>query len=351
MLDRRNFFKSLVQYIAIAGLSGGVVDKLRAAGQLQILCPGFYDSRYLTDYFRSVYGVVLDIKNYYNNDELAKEIIQKNVKYDCIIASGSELAPYIKRNYINPINPKYLKNFDNIEKNYKNNYDTALKFSLPLFYYNIILGYNEKKLSKQTSWGTIFTKPTTKSDGTTARIAWLNDGNIMFRLALNYMNANFNDPTSDEILNAQKFLANCKKNISNIVNFNSFQQIIDNNADITVSFAHDIISAKKSFNYLGISLPEEGIIRDDYAVLIPKTSDNLSAAHAFIDLMLSPAIAKNTSETLNLGTYNREASFILDNAHLNNADIYPKKIKIIQAKNFSESTAIEIANAWQEIYG
>ncbi len=351
-LNRRNFFDIVLKTAIASGMAGVFAQQLRAQPSgLNLLIPFTNGTKPLIDYFNKHYGIIINITHYKNNDELLRIVIGKKIRFDLILMNGSETTQFIKHDYVVPLNYKFLKNLDNIDiKNNRNFYDEKIKYVVPLFGYHIGLGTNQKT-HRINGWENIFEKPLIRSDGAQMRTDWLNDAGMMFRIALLHLNMNMLDPTIDEINEAKKFMLSTKKNINSISNLSGVANLTGNTSDLAVASNATILYNQVDDPALDFIIPAGGLIREDTVAFISSLSDNIPASHALIDLLLSPLVAKNLSESYFVQSLNKETLKIISSQNVNNNIIYPKKSKIYQARPFNESTATEIQNAWSEIYG
>jgi spermidine/putrescine transport system substrate-binding protein len=157
------------------------------------------------------------------------------------------------------------------------------QYSIPLNWSSTAIFYNKKYFQNppqhwQDLWGPEFKN----------QVLLLDDTREVFSIALISLGYSPNDETPQHIQKAYSKLLQLRSNIKLFGSDAVPNLMIDEDALIGMAWSADIIKAQTENSNIGFVLPNEGFIINTESFAIPKNAENVNAAYAFINFMLTP---------------------------------------------------------------
>lgn len=273
--------------------------------------------------FEQQTGITVEYNTFESNESMYQKVLNnQNTSYDVIVPSNDYVSKMAAEGLLQKLNHQLIPNLVHLDPDLLNQaYDEGNQFSVPYIWGSTGIGINTKKIDiiDVTGWQNLWDRRWKDS------LLLIDDMRDVFHMALkvNGHSANSQDPI--EIKQAYELL---KQLMPNVRLYNSEAPrlpFMANHVDLGMMWNGEIIMAQKESNNIKYIYPSEGaaLWMDSFA--IPKTAKNITAAHAFINFLLKPDIAKRTVEELGYATPNKSALELLDDDIKNNSIIFPPR--------------------------
>ncbi len=242
----------------------------------------------------------IQIKEVYfsSNEELLAKLKAGAKGYDIIVPSDYMVHIMIKSGLMEPLDMKYLPNFQYVGEQFKKpNFDNpdqnnGLKYSVPYFYGTT--GYcqrTDKVPELQTRWDPLW------DEQYKSKINLLDDEREVLGMALKKLGYSANTLEQSELDEATKILIEQKPLVAtydsvnmkrNMVQGQYFVMCWDGDVLMGIDTLGGDAEAKKLLHYV---LPEEGFARWTDGMGIPVGNNSRYGAHIFMNWLMDPKIA------------------------------------------------------------
>lgn len=171
-------------------------------------------------------------------------------------------------------------------------YDDDMKYSVPYARTVTGVGYDTTRVGPEAlgSWN-IFA-----NHAYAGKMTMLDDPRECLGAALKYLGHSLNSPDDDEIAAAARLVAEWKANLAAFDTDTSKQDLIDGKMLAVQGYNGDMIQAMTANPDIGFYVPAEGAALTWDEMVIPKQSPMQDLAHAFINHMLDPEMARLNME-------------------------------------------------------
>lgn len=240
--------------------------------------------------------------NFSNNEELLAKLQAGVSGYDVIVPSDYAIRNLIAGKLLLDINKVSIPNIKNISPDFLNPpYDPDNKYSIPYSWGTTGLIYNYTKTKEEiTSWNSLFKKEYER------KISLLDDQREVMGALLRKLGYSTNTRKPDELKQAKKLLIELKPHVR-LFSSDPKQHLLSGDiwiAHIYSGDAQQVIRTNPDFRYV---TPKEGGVVWADTLAIPKGAKNIELAHAFINFLAEPAVAKMIAEELLYATANAAA--------------------------------------------
>lgn len=270
--------------------------------------------------FTAETGIKVIYATYDSNEAMYAKLKMLDGKgFDVIIPSTYFISKMAREGMLHEIDTTRLENFGNLDPAYLDHpFDRGNKYSIPYTWGGTgILADPEKLGAMPTRWADLW-KPEYR--GT---LLMQDDLREVFGMALKAGGYSINDTDPEHIREAYESL---KTLLPSVRTFNSDSP--------KVPFLNEEVSAGMIWNgeahvamsemeNLAFVWPGEGGILWMDCMAIPAGAENVEEAHAFIDFILRPEIARRMVEEWGYATPNRAALALLDETMRQNPVIFP----------------------------
>ncbi|QIQ21220.1 extracellular solute-binding protein [Zophobihabitans entericus] len=281
--------------------------------------------------------VVYDV--YDSNEVLEGKLMAGRSGFDVVSPSDSFLARQIQSDIYLPLDKSKLPNWKNLNPELMkllSAHDPDNTYSIPYVWMTTGIGYNVDMIKARLgddaptdSWDLIF-KPENLEKLKDCGVAFLDAPTEVFASVLNYIGKDPNSTSANDYTGpAYDLLAKLRPNIRY---FHSSQYINDiANGDICVvlGWAGDVLQArdraKEANNGVNVRyyIPKEGAIVFFDTFAIPKDSENVEAAHEFLNFIMRPDVAAEVTNDVNFASANLAANEFIRPDVLNDPAVYP----------------------------
>ncbi len=288
-------------------------------GELNILNWGEYIDPELITLFEQETGVKINYSELTSNEEMLIKLRSADCIYDLCFPSDYIIEQLIAEDMVFPLDYSKIPNAKNISermKEFTNGFDPGAKYSLPYMWGTVGILYNTTMVDEEVdSWNILWDE---KYTGQIWQYDSVRDAIGVSLLRLGYdlntrSEAEVNE-AKDELIKQIPLLQG--KGTDNIRDF-----MINNKAALAVVYSGDALYCCDENADLAYSVPKEGSNVWFDNVVIPKTSKNVEAAHAFINFINDANLAARNTEFIYYSTPNQGALDRLD-AELTEDEIF-----------------------------
>jgi spermidine/putrescine transport system substrate-binding protein len=300
--------------------------------------------------FETLCDVTVNYDAFGSNGELYARLRVGNAGYDLIVISNFLTAPMAEEGIIQAWDVRSLSNFGNLATRFQTpEGDSDNQYIVPYVWGSLGIAYNKTLVDgTPESWADFFTY-----DGPTA---WFEDTRTMLGIALLLLGYDPNSTDPAELAAAEAYLI---ANGDNVVTFSmgNPQQLLSS-GDVAMvydnnGYLYQLLQICQCDDY-GYVIPSEGsyIWTDNLA--IPADAPTPALAQAFIDYLLIPAVAAQTTEYLGFPTPNQAAldGDLIDPLLLDNPIIYHDEetlSRLFYAAPISLEADLLFSESWSRI--
>ncbi|WP_392553465.1 extracellular solute-binding protein [Orbus wheelerorum] len=290
--------------------------------------------------FQKTTGIKVNYDVFDSNEVLEGKLMAGHSGFDVVSPSDSFLARQIQSDIYLPLDKSKLTNWGNLDPNLMKlmaTHDPDNKYAIPYVWMTTGIGYNidmvKARLGEDApvnSWELVF-NPKYADKLKDCGVAFLDAPTEIFASALQYLGKDPNSTNAKDYTGpAYDLLSKVRPDIRY---FHSSQYINDlANGDICVvlGWSGDILQARDRANesnngvHIGYSIPKEGALVFFDTFAIPKDSDNVDEALAFLNFILEPQVAAEVTNDVKFASANKAANDGFVKAEIrNDPTVYP----------------------------
>lgn len=321
----------------------------QAAGKVVVYNWSEYIPEDTVAQFTEETGIEVVYATYESNETMYSKLqLQKNAGYDVVVPSTYYVAKMAKEKMIQPLNKDLLPNLKHLDPALLNkSYDPDNQYSMPYFWGSTGLGVNASEVDISTihSWKQLW-DPQYKG-----QLLLMDDVREVFHVALTLNGHSPNTTNPDEIKQAYELL---KTLMPNVLVFNSDaprEPYMAGDVNFGMIWNGEVVMAQEEDDAIQYVYPDEGAVFWVDSFVIPAGAANVKEAHAFINYMMRPEVAKACVDYVGYATANKTAIAMLDDEVRNNPVIFPPE-EVIEKGEFQTDVgeAIKLYNQyWQQL--
>lgn len=319
-----------------------------AAGQVVVYNWSEYIPEEVLEQFTEETGIEVVYSTYESNEVMYSKLqLQGNAGYDVVFPSTYYVSKMAREGRLMELDRSKLLNLQHLDAGLLDKaYDPGNRFSLPYLWGSTGIGVNAEDIDPAsiTSWKQLWDPKYERS------LLLTDDVREVFHVALSINGHSPNTTDPAEIEQAYELL---KKLMPNVLVFNSDaprEPYLAGDVILGMIWNGEVIMAREEDEAIQYVYPEEGAVFWVDSFVIPAGAENVDEAHAFIDFMLRPDVAKACVEYVGYATPNRTAIGMLDEETRNDPVIFPSP-DIIANGEFQTDVgdAIELYNRYWEM--
>ncbi|HEY9909256.1 MAG TPA: extracellular solute-binding protein, partial [Thermosynechococcaceae cyanobacterium] len=328
--SRRRFLQA--SSAATAGVSvsgcGWTLAEVRSASgsgatdQLNIYTWSNYIDDALLQSFTAQTGIRV-VKDTFDSNETMLATFQagKGAAYSVIYPSDYTVAKMLELKLLQPLDRSRIIGLENILPRFQNSvHDPGNRYHVPLSWGTTGLVYNSEKLqTPPDDWNYLWQNQQQLS----RRMTLLSDTREVIGASLRSLGFSYNSTNPSEIQQAYEKLRNLKPAIASFTTDAWRDQILAGDLLVSMAFSVDGVLVTRQNPKLKYVVPRSGSSVWSDTIVIPKTAPNPTAAYAWINFMLQPAIASQVTERLLFATPNQAAYDQLPSPLRNNEVLFP----------------------------
>ena len=271
--------------------------------------------------FTAETGIQVIYSTFDSNESMyAKLKLLKKDGYDVAVPSSYYVNKMGREGMLIPLDRAKLPNFKNLDPTILDKvYDPQNQYSIPYMWGSTGIAVNADVIdpAKVTKWQDLW-DPKYKG-----KLLLHDDVREVFHMALKIQGHSSNTTNPEEIKAAYELLKNL---MPNVLLFNSDSPklpYLAGEVSIGMIWNGEAWMAAKENPKIRYIYPAEGVNLWVDSFVIPKGARNVAAAHAFINYMLKPKVAKRCAEEYGYTTPNKAAVPLMDEAARKSPVIFP----------------------------
>lgn len=310
-----------------------------------------YDSELdINKEFENLTGIKVNYTTYASNEEMYIKLKVGGVNYDIIIPSDYTTAKLISDGLIQKLDYSEIPNYTNTLESFMNPlYDPNSEYSVPYAWGLTGIIYNTTMIDEKPediSWDILFNE---KYKG---KILMYYNPRDSFAVALSKLGYSLNTTNESEINEAGMLLKEQKGIVQAYVMDEIYDKMESGEAAIGVYYAGDSLTMVDNNPDLNFVIPKKGANLYVDNVSIPTSSENVLAAHMYINFLLEPIIALDNINYIQYSSPNKAAIALMDDEKRNHPIIYPSDDVIMNSEVFlmlPEDATTLMSDLWNEI--
>ncbi|WP_010648676.1 ABC transporter substrate-binding protein [Oceanobacillus massiliensis] len=311
---------SLILIIAINRLNAS--EGFSGGNTLTVYNWGDYIDEELIDRFEEETGITIIYETFDSNEAMMTKVQQGGTTYDVAVPSEYMVEKMKEEDLLVELDYSKLPNVKYLDERFMDlAFDPGNNYSVPYFWGTVGIIYNPTLLpeGKEITGFNDLWDPELEN-----KILLIDGAREILGMGLNSLGYSLNDTDEDHLQEALTKLKELTPNVKAIVGDENKMLMENNEAAIAVGWsgdARDIMWENENIDYV---VPEEGsnLWFDNF--VIPKTAQNVDAAHQFINFMLDPEVAAQNTEYVSYSTPNKEALKYMPEDMVNDERFYPE---------------------------
>ncbi len=294
----------------------------------------------LDDFTRAT-GISVRYDLYASNDELFAKLRAGNPGYDVIFPSNDYVERMIAADMLLPLDQDKIPNRVHIDPVFQDPaFDPGRRFSLPYMWGTMGIGYR-KSVASPSSWKAVLDP----DEAHCGRVSLLNDTTVI-QAALKYLGYSINSTDPKEIDEAAELLIRSKRCIKSFAPDTGQDLLLAGEVDLALEWNGDILQVMEEDDDLSYVVPEEGSIRWEDTMCIPKGAPHPDNAHAFINFILTPEVHAAIATYIKYACPNRSALAFIPKEDLENPAIYPPR-EVLEKSEVSVYKGEEVESLYE----
>lgn len=266
-------------------------------------------------------GIEVVYTTYDSNEAMfAKVKLLAGGGYDLVFPSTYFVDRMGKEGLIQPLDKTLIPNLKHLDPSLMDKpYDPGNVYSAPYLWGSTAIGYNSAYVDQEkvTSWNDLW-NPAYQN-----RVLLTNDLREVLGMGLKVLGYSGNDTDPAHIEAAYEKLRTLMDNVRLFASDSPKLPFLNQEVTIGMIWNGEIYMASRENPKIGYIYPEEGAMLWMDSMVIPKGARNTANAHAFINYLLRPAVAKTISEEIGYATPNSAALRLMAPEVRNNPIVYP----------------------------
>jgi spermidine/putrescine transport system substrate-binding protein len=306
-------------------------------GVLNVYNWGDYIDESLLSKFEEETGIKVIYDTFSSNEDMYIKVKQGIDSYDILVPSDYMIERLIEEELLNEIDLAQIPNFDYVNDNLKNPaFDPENKYSVPYFWGTGGIIYNAAKITdKIDSWTDLF------NEKYTGKIVMYNSSRDSIAVALKALGYSMNSTDLDELEEAKALLISQKPYVLAYQADEGRDTLVSGDGDIGFMYSGDALMMIEQNPDLKYVLPKEGANIWFDAMVIPKSAQNIEAAHKFINFMCEPENAAiNAEYSVGFSSPIDEAIELLPDEIKNSEVAYPDDSLLANGEIYKNSKEI-----------
>lgn len=316
-------------------------------GTLTIYNWGDYIDPDLLSDFEEETNLQVVYETFDSNEAMYTKIQQGGTAYDIAIPSEYMIERMIEEDMVLPLDYSKIEGMDHLVQDFLDlPFDSANQYSVPYFWGTLGIIYNEKMIDADAihSWEDLW-DPAYENN-----ILLIDGAREILGLTLQNLGYSLNSKDPAELDAARDKLITLAPNVKAIVADEIKMYMIQEEAPLAVTFsgeAADMMWENENLNYV---LPEEGSNLWFDSMVIPKTTQNVDGAHAFISFMLRPENAALNAEYIGYSSPNQTAiEEYIDEEIVEDEQFYPA-LEALDELEVYENLGLELIGIYNDLF-
>ena len=270
---------------------------------------GLYIDESVLDEFEEEFGIKVIYDKFDTNESMYQRFTNSNISYDVMIPSDYMISKLMKEDNLLKLDKSKIPNLEYMISDImelSETFDPGNEYAVPYTWGTLGILYNTEKMEEPTSWDVFWDAQYSK------KIFMYDSQRDTIGMALKRLGYSLNTTNIAELNEAVDSLLVQKPLTLKYLGDEVIQGMVANEAWMALVYNGDAVDIMDKNDKLDYVIPDEGTNLFVDAMVIPKNSKNVDAAHKFINFMCRKDIAlKNTLE-IGYSTPHSEAFEALD---------------------------------------
>ncbi len=273
--------------------------------------------------FTELTGINVNYTTYDSNEEMLGQIRQGDISYDVAMPSDYMTEKLIQTDLIYKLDFSQIPNYKNISDDFiAPDYDPTGEYSLPYAWGMTGIIYNSNAVDipeDEIDWGLLFDKQYK------GKILMYAEPRYAFSVGAAYLGYSINTTNENELKHIVSVLKEQRSLVRAYVADEIYEKMASDKAALATYYAGDSLNMMESNPDLNFVIPKHGANLFTDTVVIPKNSQNIEAAHMYINFLNEPFVAAENIKYIKYASANGAAIELLPDDIRNNKLIYPSE--------------------------
>ncbi len=298
--------------------------------------------------FTELTGIEVNYQLFATNEEMYTKIKSGGASYDILIPSDYMIGRMIEEEMLQPLDYSLIPNMQYINPTFLNGaFDPANEYYVPYTWGLVGIIYNTTMVSEPvTSWDSLW------DENYAGDILMFNNSRDAAAIALLRAGQSLNPQSSEDIAVAKEALIEQKSVVQAYVMDEIFDKMGGGEAAFAPYYSGDAVTMIDDNPDLAFAIPEEGTNYFIDGMVIPADSQNVQAAHMYINFLCETDIALANAEYIGYASPHTAAVELLDEETRNTEFLYPSEEVLANTEAFSvlsEELSVELDDMWSEV--
>ncbi len=280
---------------------------------------GDYIGEDVIQQFEDETGYKVNYETYATNEEMYTKIKNGGTKYDIIIPSDYMIEKMIDEDMLEKIDLSQIPNFANIKDTFKNlDFDPDNQYSVPYFWGTVGIIYNSDVIKEDIdSWDALW------NEQYKGMFTMLDSQRDAIMIALKKLGYSMNTRDVSQLEEAKALLIEQKPLVLAYAGDNVKDMLISGEASMAAVWSGEASGIIQDYDNFKYAIPKEGTNKWFDNICIPKGSENIEAAHEFINFMCRGDIGFENADYVGYSTVNTETMKLIDPSLIGTTYAYP----------------------------
>jgi putrescine transport system substrate-binding protein len=327
---------------------------------------GYIDPKTI-ELFEQETGITVNYQTFDNVKTFENKLAQNESEFDVVVPEIAFTDSQSRNGRLLKLEQTQIPNMENLDSRLVKMAKTAgypEGYSAYYLWGTVGIGYSLEKVSAilgndndMNSWAAIF------DVDNISRLSkcgvWLLDApNDIYPIILNYLGADPNNLSAENLEKANNVLLKIKPYIKNFNSSSYYKALADGSACVTVGWSGDVFlgiemskdaGANNTIKYI---IPKQGTLAWMDVLSIPTQAKNIENAYKFINFMLRPDIAGANAMYVSYASSNDPKMTLVDASYLEKKEIYPDEDvmrRLFFRKTLTSEDEARIKQFWSEV--
>ena len=284
-------------------------------------------------------GIKARVAYFDANETLEAKVLTGHSGFDVVVPTAPFLQRQIQSGAYQVLDKKRLPNLANLDPGIMAKLalnDPGNAHAIVYAWGTYGLGFNKKMVAAELpalpidSWRLVF-DPAFASKLAKCGINIVDEPTGVIRVVLSYLGREPNNPSLQDLADAQALLLKVRPFIRNINSSSYIEALANGDICIAVGYNGDVVQARKRAHEAnnGITIdyviPKEGALVWFDTLAIPRDAPHLENAHVFLNYLMDPQVIANVTNATGFANANAAATPLINKSIAADAAVYPTR--------------------------
>lgn len=284
---------------------------------------GEYIDPELIDAFEEETGIHVIYETFDSNEAMYTKVQQGGSSYDIAVPSEYMIEKMLEDDMLIELDHSLLPNLKNIDPYFLDlPFDPGNKYSIPYFWGTVGIVYNPNEIPEDLtfdSWDHLW------DERLQGKVFLVDSSREVMGMGLNSLGYSLNLKDDKALREATDKLVRLIPNVKAIIGDEITPLMINNEATVALTWSGQAADMMWENEELTFAVPKEGSNLWFDNMVIPKTSQNIEGAHAFINFMLDAENGAQNADYVGYSTPNTAAWALMDEEVITDERFYPSE--------------------------